>query len=318
MPSRPSASSSMHSRQPLSELPLHLFVTNDIHDEPMQDAKCTPSTSKRAMSPSVLLSPPKRRILLAEGLLSPAKSPAKRLVFDSTPMETKTLMEKLNASVKKSRSTGESSSSGPAKFTPNPFASSSYSSTSELHSRSTVHSSMPPPTPSPISPSLPETPPPKHTRSSGLRPSPEIVDSPSSSRTQDSSSDTFAIPSLTSVLDRKRHRSTASSGEGSPLPSTPKRRYNTRSTTPAADLEVLHEGVEELDDKENVPPKKKKKTRETTQVLATPTTPKRRESSVTPRNKMPVASKLTPIELRRRRAVLEAEVDEPDVDLDDN
>ncbi|KAG8946722.1 hypothetical protein FRC04_011500 [Tulasnella sp. 424] len=327
-------------RQPLGELPLSRYL-------PVEAESSNKFKKAASLSPAGILSPPKRRILAAEGLLSPSsssKSPARRLLFASaadTPRSGggSSVMSQLAADmvqVAMASTPQHHSSSSSA-------SSSNYSSVSSSSSSSLVSS----PTTSSRSASKlsvdatanPSTPQFSRTRPRPLAPSPEIVDSPMS----------FADDGpVTRPASLKRLRSTDSSSStgglavsgGAPSPTkspTPKRRNLARATSPspvpygsstaaalAAEAEDLFET--ELEDKENVPPPRRKKPVSSSgggfKAPLPPTSTRTglglRDMSATPRavktREPTYGTYLSPADIRTRRMAMEAEVDMPDSD----
>ncbi|KAG9047211.1 hypothetical protein FS837_002805 [Tulasnella sp. UAMH 9824] len=331
-------------RQPLSELPLSRYLPVDAESSSGKFKKAV------SLSPAGILSPPKRRILAAEGLLSPSsssKSPARRLLFASaadTPRSgsgSSSVMSQLAADMVQvamaSTPNHHSSSSSSG-------SSSHYSSLSSSSSSSLVSS----PTMSTRSASKlsinttanPSTPQLSRTRPRPLAPSPEIVDSPMSFaddgpvtrpaslkrlRSTDSSSSTGGLavneaPSPTkSPIPKRRNLAREPSPSLAPYPSSS---TTTTSTTLAAEAEDLFDA--ELEDKENVPPPRRKKPTSTGGFKAPlpPTSTKTglglRDTSVTPRavktREPTYGTYLSPADIRTRRMAMEAEVDVPDSD----
>ncbi|KAG9016914.1 hypothetical protein FRB93_009444 [Tulasnella sp. JGI-2019a] len=263
-------------RQPLSELPLALYVVTDKSDR-QSDRKAVESKSP---SKAKLLSPPKRRILAAEGLASPSKTPARCLLFRSM-VDDMTSSNSLAGLLGGAGGLDEQQSNLGSSATQHTI--SSPSSFLSVASSTTLISSPTAAIPSPSKLSigtttLPGTPPNTRSRTRSLAPSPELTESPTARGSRSSSAN----------------------------PPTPKRRHL------ALDGPLLEFGLNEDDedpwnDKENVPPPKKKKTTVAKSGLAD------REQSLTPRaGKQRGVSEQPSLEQRRaRRAALEAEVDEP-------
>ncbi|KAG9005740.1 hypothetical protein FRB94_001306 [Tulasnella sp. JGI-2019a] len=284
-------------RQPLSELPLALYVVTDKSDR-QSDRKAVESKSP---SKAKLLSPPKRRILAAEGLASPSKTPARCLLFRSM-VDDMTSSNSLAGLLGGAGGLDEQQSNLGSSATQHTI--SSPSSFLSVASSTTLISSPTATIPSPSKLSigtttLPGTPPNTRSRTRSLAPSPELTESPTARE---------FIPGPLSVgrpTTLKRLRS-GGSRSSSANPPTPKRRHL------ALDGPLLEFGLNEDDedpwnDKENVPPPKKKKTTVAKSGLAD------REQSLTPRaGKQRGVSEQPSLEQRRaRRAALEAEVDEP-------
>ncbi|KAG8865253.1 hypothetical protein FRB96_000143 [Tulasnella sp. 330] len=288
-------------RQPLSELPLAFYVVTD-KNEREHDSKATEITSPTKAK--LLLSPPKRRILAAEGLASPSKSPARRLLFrsmadDMTPSNSLTGLLSAGGGGLDERSGNPSTSSH------QPISSSSScvsvgSSMTFVSSQTTAVSS--PSKPSISSTALPGTPPNTRARTRSLAPSPELSENLVA---RESTPDPVSRPN---ALKRLRSGGSTGSSSLSANPPTPKRRHLALDGL-SMEFSLNEDDEEPFNDKENVPPPRKKK------VVLAKSGISVREVSLTPRagkQRGGPSEYPTPEERRTRRAALEAEVNEPD------
>lgn len=304
-------------RQPLSELPLSHFVVAENRDNDQNTPSS--STSRPSSLPDHLLSPPKRRILAAEGLVSPIKSPSKRVLFRSVTvgnatggemMEGQSMTERVllaRNAFSEDATTTTRLASGPD-TTPAAAAS---SSSSLLAQTGATHKSS---ASQPVTPAQPRT---TRSRSRALQPSPELVQSPMNDSSMNMIIDTPARP--TSL---KRLRTTTSpSSTSSAQPPTPKRRnVNVNANTEEEDTY----DDQQPSDKENVPPPPKKTKLKGSSnkgpLLSKGTlgSVKEKEALMLPTSRgsakrggrSSVGEHLSPEVLRARRAILEAEVDD--------
>ena len=263
-------------RQPLGELPLHLFL------EPQDDTKFAKPESpmvKRSstLSPSIIISPPKRRMMLAEGL-----SPAKKLFFDSKDTESTLMHAMLGATYKAQAGSAyqprKSEINSPSSSSSSSRPSSSRTSSSTSTAASSAYSMCSSPTT--YAPSTPVAP---SRTQHALAPSPEIEDK------------IMATPTSRKVGQTpgslKRHRDTTPSS--SPRAST-KRRIITRGVSPLV--------VDFDEDKENALPSNKKSRDPDTKI---------KDILRTPRTRSAVA-----YDLKIKKAILEAEVNDEDEDME--